>query len=81
MKAVFKWLGIIAGALVGLLVLGILVLYGRGQMRLKKVYDIPKRTIDIPVDPESLVEGKRIFQYRGCEACHGIQLHQTWCPS
>lgn len=30
--------------------------------------------IAIPNDAESLNEGKRIFQYRGCEACHGEQL-------
>jgi len=74
MKAVFKWAGIILGAILGLLILGTLVLYGLGQMRLKKKYDIPKQTIAIPGDVDSLTEGKRIFRYRGCEACHGTQL-------
>jgi mono/diheme cytochrome c family protein len=30
--------------------------------------------VAIPTDAESLAEGKRIFQYRGCEACHGEDL-------
>jgi mono/diheme cytochrome c family protein len=30
--------------------------------------------VQIPNDEESLAEGKRIFQYRGCEACHGEDL-------
>jgi mono/diheme cytochrome c family protein len=30
--------------------------------------------ISIPDDEAFLTEGKRIFQYRGCEACHGEEL-------
>jgi mono/diheme cytochrome c family protein len=74
MKAAMKWTGIAIGAMVGLLILAILVLYGLGQMRLKKKYNVPTQTILLPTDPGSLAEGKRIFQYRGCEACHGEQL-------
>jgi mono/diheme cytochrome c family protein len=74
MKTSLKWIGIVVGCIVGLLLLGMLGLYGMGQMRLKRVYDVPLRTIPIPEDAESLAEGKRIFQYRGCEACHGENL-------
>jgi mono/diheme cytochrome c family protein len=74
MKVAIKWAGIIFSAGLLILILGILVLYSLGQMRLKKKYVIPKQTITIPNDSTSLDEGKRIFQYRGCEACHGIHL-------
>jgi mono/diheme cytochrome c family protein len=74
MRAALKWVGIVVGVILGLLILGILALYGRGQMRLNKKYMIPAQTVAIPADAESLLEGKRIFQYRGCEACHGEQL-------
>lgn len=74
MKRIFKWLAIIAGLLIGLLIISILVLYGLGQYRLKKKYNIPIQAIVIPEDAQSLSEGKRIFQYRGCEACHGKHL-------
>jgi hypothetical protein len=43
-------------------------------MRLNKKYDIQVQMVAIPSDAESLAEGKRIFQYRGCEACHGEDL-------
>jgi len=43
-------------------------------MRLNKVYDIPQERLALPTDEEARTEGKRIFQYRGCEACHGEQL-------
>jgi mono/diheme cytochrome c family protein len=74
MKTVLKWAGIVVGAIVVLLVLCVLVLYSLGQMRLNRKYVVPAQTVTIPEDAESLTEGKRIFQYRGCEACHGEQL-------
>ena len=74
MKATLKWAGIAVGAVAGLLILAMLGLYGMGQMRLNKKYEIPVQMVAIPSDAESLAEGKRIFQYRGCEACHGEQL-------
>jgi len=74
MKATMKWFGITTGVIIGLLLLGVSVLYTVGRMRLDKRYDAPPASIAIPDDPASLAEGKRIFQYRGCEACHGEQL-------
>lgn len=74
MKATLHWAGIAVGVVAGLLILGILVLYSAGRMRLNKKYEVPPEMIAIPNDAESLNEGKRIFQYRGCEACHGEQL-------
>ena len=74
MKAILKWIGLALGAIFGLLILAVLGLYGMGQMRLSKKYDIPVQMVTLPSDAESLSEGKRIFQYRGCEACHGEQL-------
>ena len=74
MKKPLKWFGIVLGVFAGLLVLAFAVLYGMGQARLSKKYDVPVKMIEIPSDPEALAEGKRIFQYRGCEACHGEDL-------
>jgi mono/diheme cytochrome c family protein len=74
MKATLKWVGIIVGVVFGLLILAMLGLYGMGQMRLNKKYEITVQMVTIPTDDKSLSEGKRIFQYRGCEACHGEDL-------
>ena len=69
-----KWLGIVLACFFGILIIAILVLYALGQARLKRVYDVSVRQVPIPENIESLAEGKRIFQYRGCEACHGEDL-------
>ncbi|MBI5353205.1 MAG: cytochrome c [Chloroflexi bacterium] len=74
MKAILKRVGIALGVVIGLPVFVLLVLYGMGQARLSKTYEISAEIVTIPNDAESLLEGKRIFQYRGCEACHGEKL-------
>jgi mono/diheme cytochrome c family protein len=74
LKAPLKRIGIVVGVVVGLLVISILILYGLGQARLRKRYEIPIKAVAVLNDEISLKEGKRIFQYRGCEACHGEQL-------
>jgi mono/diheme cytochrome c family protein len=74
MKKVFRWIGIILGGLLVLLVLLVLALYGMGQARLNRKYQVVVQPIPLPADAASLAEGKRIFQYRGCEACHGEHL-------
>ncbi len=74
MKDLLKWLVIIFGGLLGLVLIIVLVLYGIGQARLNKTYTITPQMVELPGDEESLQEGKRIFRYRGCEACHGEEL-------
>lgn len=69
-----KWVGIIIGVFLGILILVSLILFALGQARLNKVYDVSVRQIPVLEDDASLMEGKRIFQYRGCEACHGDNL-------
>lgn len=70
MKRLLFFLSTLAG-LVFLLGLG---LYGLGWYRLNRTYRVDPLPVTLPSDPESLLEGQRIFRYRGCEACHGEDL-------
>jgi mono/diheme cytochrome c family protein len=73
-KPFLKWtLGFVGGIFCLILLAG-LFLYGLGNYRLKRTYQFTPEPVALPGDRESLEEGKRIFQYRGCEACHGEQL-------
>jgi len=74
MKSTLRWVWIVLGVSVGTIILVVLAFSILGESRLKHVYTTPKESLTIPSDEESLEEGKRIFQYRGCEACHGEQL-------
>ena len=71
MKKIFKWGG---GLVLLTVLLGVAGIYFSTQKRLSKVYEIPGEQVVIPVDDESIQRGKHIFQFRGCEACHGEQL-------
>jgi mono/diheme cytochrome c family protein len=74
MKSRLKLIGGIVAIVIGILLTINVAFFALGESRLNRKYKIPKETVSIPQDDEALVEGKRIFQYRGCEACHGEQL-------
>ena len=74
MEKVLKWVGIILGALLGVLLVGLIVIYFQSQARLTRAYEVPEESVVIPTDEESIANGKHIFQFRGCESCHGENL-------
>lgn len=74
MKKVLKWAGILFGVLAGVIVIAMIAVYVLSQSRLTRVYQLPDETVAIPSDAESIANGKHIFQFRGCEACHGENL-------
>lgn len=73
MKKIFKWIGIVLGSLVGLLLIGLGVLYFIGNSRLNKTYDFPPSNIVIPTDAASIEYGKHRAETL-CEGCHGPDL-------
>jgi cytochrome c553 len=74
MRKLFKWLGIILGSLLGLLVLTVIVLYLAGGAKLGKKYDVPVRTVSIPTDADALQRGEHLTTILLCKACHGGDL-------
>lgn len=71
MNKFLKWAGIVLAVLVGLLAIGLGVIYFQTEARLNKVYDIPPESVAVPTDAASIARGKHIYQFRGCQACHG----------
>jgi hypothetical protein len=74
MKKIFKWIGIVLGALVGLILVVGGVLYLMGNARLNKTYDFPPANIVIPADAASIEYGKHRAESL-CEGCHGKDLN------
>jgi mono/diheme cytochrome c family protein len=70
MKTILKWVGIVFGVLVGLIVITLVAIYFKSQARLTRVYEVPGETVAIPTDSASIEYGQHIFRFRGCEACH-----------
>ncbi len=70
---VLRWIGIVFGSLLGLVVVAALVLFFIGNSRLEKSYAIPVKAVAIPTDAASLELGKhRVVTL--CAGCHGADL-------
>jgi mono/diheme cytochrome c family protein len=74
MKKFLKWVGIIFAALIGVILIAVTVIYFQTKARFTRIYETPNDIVTISTDAESIERGKRIFQYRGCEGCHGENL-------
>ena len=73
MKKVFKWVGIVLGSLIGLILVTSVVLFIIGNARLNKSYDFPPSSITVPTDEASIAYGKHRAEVL-CEGCHGADL-------
>lgn len=79
MKNLFKWIGIVLTALVGMILLAGVLMYLIGNARLNKTYDFPSSDINLPTDAASLELGKHRVDVL-CAGCHGPDLGgiQNW---
>jgi mono/diheme cytochrome c family protein len=73
MKRVLKWIGIILGSLIGLILVVGVTLFFIGNARLNKTYDIPPSNLTLPTDAASLEFGKHRVQTL-CQGCHSADL-------
>jgi mono/diheme cytochrome c family protein len=74
---ILKWIGIVLGSLIGLLVLAFAVLYILGSVKWNKLhgkYEVPVETITIPTDQASIARGEHIATIRMCRDCHTDNL-------
>lgn len=71
MRRALKWLGYLMAALAGLAACGVIAVYAVSEYRLSHVYETPPFDSAIPDDAESIAEGQRLAQLRGCyRGCH-----------
>jgi hypothetical protein len=74
-KKIVKWVGIVVGSLVGLLVVAVVFLILLGSMRVNKAYEIQLASIPIPTDAVAIERGRHFVETVGlCSECHGDQL-------
>jgi mono/diheme cytochrome c family protein len=70
---IFRWIGIVLGSLLGLLLLAFLVLYIIGSVKWSRMhgkYDVPVETITIPTGQAAIVRGEHIATLHLCRICH-----------
>jgi len=76
-RKIFKWIGIVLGSLIGLLLLAFVVLYTIGTVKWNKMhgpYDLPVETISVPTDQASIARGEHVAMIHMCKDCHT----ETW---
>jgi mono/diheme cytochrome c family protein len=76
MKNVLKWIGIIVGGLVLLIVVVVGGVYMAATMRMDRVYSIQPAAVTIPSDAAAIARGKRWASIH-CQGCHGENLGGT----
>ncbi len=74
LRKIAKWTAILAGVLVGLLLVTVGVIHIAGGRVLAQRWDVPLTSIAIPDDSATVAEGRRLAAIRGCTGCHKEDL-------
>lgn len=74
MRKLLKWIGIVLGGLILLLLVLVGVVYAVSEARFNRTYAVTVKAVTIPTDPESILYGEHIASIRGCKGCHGDDL-------
>jgi mono/diheme cytochrome c family protein len=73
MKKVLKWVGIVLGVLLVVLVIAIVGLSLAGNARLNTTIEVQPQNLQIPTETAALDRGKHLVK-SACESCHGADL-------
>lgn len=73
MKRVLKWIGILLGGLVALVIVAAVALSALGASRLNKKQDIQVENVTIPAGEDALARGEHLVNV-ACKSCHGADL-------
>lgn len=74
LSKILKWIAIVVGGLVGLLVVAFVVLLLIGRAQANKSYDVPVETITIPTDAAAIERGEHVAAIHFCQSCHTDNL-------
>ncbi|NJN53803.1 MAG: c-type cytochrome [Anaerolineae bacterium] len=73
-RKILKWIGIVLGGLIGLLIVAFVVLMLTGGAKANKVYDVPVETIAVPTDAQAIQRGQHVALIHYCQDCHTADL-------
>lgn len=75
MAKLIRWLGIVVGGIVALVLLGLGTIYGLSSRRMSRTYAVPAETLGIPSDSASVARGAHLADaISKCTDCHGDDL-------
>ncbi|MFQ5583081.1 MAG: c-type cytochrome [Calditrichia bacterium] len=74
MMKFLKWMAIILGVIIILIIVSIAIIYFKSNSKLNKTYNIKVESILTSSDSSSIAHGRHIAVIRGCMDCHGKNL-------
>ena len=69
-----RWVGIVAGSVLGLLVVCLGIIYALSERRISRHYDVAGHDVPVAADSASLALGGHVATTRGCAGCHTATL-------
>jgi cytochrome c553 len=73
MLKVLKWIGIVLGSVIGLVLLVALGLYAKARVEITKKYQVQVESFVVPTDAASVERGHHLADFL-CSECHGADL-------
>lgn len=73
MHKALKWIGIVLGVLIGLIIIFVGTLFTIGTSRLNKTYQVEPAPVSIPDDAAAIERGEYLYS-TSCAGCHGDDL-------
>ncbi len=72
---ILKWVGIVLGGLIGIIVIAAVVLYFVGSAKVNKRYDIQVAAVTVPTSEQAIERGRHFVEAIGlCMECHTNNL-------
>ena len=62
MKKLFKWVGIVLGSLLGVIIIAALVLSFIGGRKVNKTYDVQVNAVIVPTDAQAVERGRHFVE-------------------
>lgn len=73
MQKILKWIGIVLGVLIGLIVTAFIILYFVGGSALAKTQQVLPPSLEMTMDNNSIARGEHLVNV-ACRSCHGADL-------
>ncbi|HEX3158077.1 MAG TPA: c-type cytochrome [Gemmatimonadaceae bacterium] len=72
MRRFLRWTGLALGLLIVAALLGAGTAYVASERRLKRTYEVPRESVELPADSASIARGQHFFRaVTSCTLCHG----------
>ena len=79
MRKTLKWIGIVLGSLIGLVVIAVVVILSIGRARFNETIEVDVPLLEIPTDEAALARGEHLVTaVAHCGYCHGENLEGAY---